>query len=39
MGHNPKGRHKQANSNLNSLCSGITISLLTTKSSCICSHK
>jgi len=39
MGHNPKRRHKQAYSNPDSLCSGNIISLLTTRSSCICSHQ
>jgi len=39
MGHSPKRRHKQANSNPYSLCSGINISLLTMRSSCICSHQ
>jgi len=39
MGHNPKVRHKQADSNPDSLCSGITIFLLTIRSSRTCSHQ
>jgi len=39
MGHNPKGKCKQADSNPDSLCSKITIFLLTTRSSHICSHQ